>query len=469
MRCDGRWLGLISAVALAGLLALTAPALAGTAGSVYVANSGFVVPGVPGGTISQYDVDPSTGALTPKAEPPIAQPDPKFIALTPDGSSAYVTNQVPGDDTIAQFTVDPSTGALLAKQPATVAAGPNPFGIAVAPGGRSAYAANITSGPEPGTVSQYAIAQAGGGLSPLVPPSLTTAGASPAHVAVAPDGRSAYVTNVNSNTVAQYDVEPLSGALSPKTPATVAAGQGPTDIAISPDGRSAYVADATTDGTVSEFDIDASSGALTAKTPATVPAGLDPDGIAVTPDGRSVYAANGNDGDVSQYDVDPTTGVLLPKTPAAVASGDGPLGIAVSADGRSAYVANLRAGTISQYDIGAVSGALTPKTPATVATNPFPIGVAVGPPPAAGGVSYDELCTLTREAWNPRTRAHVLLLCALLRGARIAAAHHNASLQRLFLDRYIAIVRAASGTDLTARAAATLIADARALLPPPAG
>ena len=59
----------------------------------------------------------------------------------------------------------------------------------------------------------------------------------------------------------------------------------------------------------------------------------------------------------------------------------------------------------------------------------------------------------------------MLLLCALLRGAKIAAAHHNAFVQRLFLGRYIAIVRAASGKDLTAAEAAMLIADARALLP----
>ena len=63
----------------------------------------------------------------------------------------------------------------------------------------------------------------------------------PYRVAVNPDGKSAYVTSSADDTVSQYDIDPQTGALSPKAPATVAAGAFPWGIAMSPDGGSAYV------------------------------------------------------------------------------------------------------------------------------------------------------------------------------------------------------------------------------------
>jgi 6-phosphogluconolactonase (cycloisomerase 2 family) len=415
MRHDGRWLGRVSAVVLAAVAVLAAPPAAGAAGSVYVATAGV---GTTPGTVSQYDIDPLTGALSPKSPASLPEANnPTNLAITPDGRNVYVTNQngvfppVPGS--VSQYSADPATGALTPKAPATVLAGLAPWGIGVTPDGRSAYAVNSNG------------------------------------VAVA-----------GASTVSQYDIDATTGALSPKTPATVPTAGNSHHIAITPDGRSAYVTSSDT-STIAQFDVGA-DGRLSAKTPATV-AGAFPLGIVVDPDGRSVYATDLG-GAVLQYDVDPATGRLSPKAPASVASGDGPFQIAVSSDGRSAYVTDFRASEISQYDVDDVTGALTPKSAATVATPPFPDGIVVGSLPAAT-VSYDELCTLTRQSWNPRTRAHVLLPCALLRGAKIAAAHHNVFLQRLFLGRYIAIVQAASGKDLTAAQAATLIADARALLP----
>ncbi len=68
------------------------------------------------------------------------------------------------------------------------------------------------------------------------------AGFSPHGVAVSPDGRSAYVTDYRN--VWQYDVGP-SGALSPKSPATVASGDMAYGVAASPDGESVYVTDYT--------------------------------------------------------------------------------------------------------------------------------------------------------------------------------------------------------------------------------
>jgi hypothetical protein len=49
---------------------------------------------------------------------------------------------------------------------------------------------------------------------------------------VAPDGGSAYVTNFNSNTISQYTITAGTGALVPKTPASVPTASGPSGIAL---------------------------------------------------------------------------------------------------------------------------------------------------------------------------------------------------------------------------------------------
>jgi YVTN family beta-propeller protein len=53
---------------------------------------------------------------------------------------------------------------------------------------------------------------------------------------VSPDGRSVYVGNTGSNSISQYDVG-AGGALTPKSPATVAAGTNPFGVAVSPEVR----------------------------------------------------------------------------------------------------------------------------------------------------------------------------------------------------------------------------------------
>ena len=76
-------------------------------------------------------IDPSTGALSPKAPPFVddAAAGAGAVAVNPDGKSAYVPNIFA--NTVSQYSIDPSTGALSPKTPATVPAGEGPDGIAV--------------------------------------------------------------------------------------------------------------------------------------------------------------------------------------------------------------------------------------------------------------------------------------------------------------------------------------------------
>jgi DNA-binding beta-propeller fold protein YncE len=56
----------------------------------------------------------------------------------------------------------------------------------------------------------------------------------PQMITIAPDGTSAYVTG--GTTIWQYSINPATGRVTPKSPATVAAGRNPHDLAVAPDG-----------------------------------------------------------------------------------------------------------------------------------------------------------------------------------------------------------------------------------------
>jgi YVTN family beta-propeller protein len=302
--------GLVAWVAALGV-ALASAGGAGAAPFVYVTNFSQ------GDDVSQYDA--SSGALSPLSPFSVAAGShPVAIAVSPDAKSVYVVNQ--GDDTVTQYTINSTTGQLSAKL--RVATGPGPSAIAVSSDGKSAYVTNHNNS----TVSQYTIDSTTGQLSAKTPATIG-AGNNPLAIALSPDGTSAYVTNDNpfpaAATVSQYTINPTTGTLSPKTPATIGTeGSAPDGIAVSPDGRSAYV----TGTVVTQFTIDPTTGLLSGKTPSFVQgSGFK---FAVSPDGKSAYLTNGVS--VSQYTINPTTGTLSPKTPATVAGGGDPHGIVVA-------------------------------------------------------------------------------------------------------------------------------------------
>jgi DNA-binding beta-propeller fold protein YncE len=130
--------------------------------------------------------------------------------------------------------------------------------------------------------------------------------------------------------VSQYTIDPTTGTLSPKNPATVPTGNTPLDIAVSHDGRSAYVTNEA-GSSVSQYTIDPTTGALSAKNPASVLAyAAHPAGIAVNADGNSAYVTDADQGRTLQFTIDPTTGTLSAKSPATSPAGSEPFGIAVT-------------------------------------------------------------------------------------------------------------------------------------------
>ena len=303
--------------------------------------------------------------------------------------NAYVAN---GDGTVSQYAIR-GGGLLSPLAPASIATGGAPSSIVVTPDDRSVY---VTSQVDR-TVSQYNVNQMTGALSPKTPATIAPGPTPPTGIAVTPDGRNAYVAVVGAvssdanGAIAQYKIDPVTGALSLGTDRSVPTGLVPIQIAVTPNGKSAYVTNEDS-GTVSQYNVDQMTGALSPKSPPIVPAATFPYAITVTRDGRSAYVTEeGSQGgdNVLQYNIDPASGALSPKTPASVATGGFPEGIAVTPDGSSAYVTSLTHNTISQYSIDPVSGALSPKVPATVGAGPIPVGIAVTPDSTSAYVTIE--------------------------------------------------------------------------------
>jgi 6-phosphogluconolactonase len=128
--------------------------------------------------------------------------------------------------------------------------------------------------------------------------------------------------------VAQFDVDPTSGALTPKARPIVGAGPGPFPVAVTPSGRFAYVG---FQNGVVFFSIDPASGGLTRRGSVGVPRNRFPAVSALAVTSRNLYGAfqGGAAGGVVQYRLTSPTGRPVPLEPATPPSGFAPNDVAV--------------------------------------------------------------------------------------------------------------------------------------------
>jgi YVTN family beta-propeller protein len=226
-------------------------------------------------------------------------------------------------------------------------------------------------------------------------------GRHPAHVVLTPDGRLAYVTNGDENTVSVVDTEAR------KTLANIPVGAYPHGIRISPDGKQAYVANLK-GGTVSVIDTE------TGREANQIPVGKGPAQVGFTPDGRLAFASLSQEDKVAV--IDPATRKVIKKvfvgtvpiqvyaTPDSrllfvanqgtkkspgrtvsvinletfeivktIETGPGAHGVVISADGRYAYVTNIYANSVSIIEVKDL------KVVATVPVGRGPNGISLTP------------------------------------------------------------------------------------------
>ena len=372
------------------------PPVARGAGTAYVFTGG--------GDIAQYAIQ-ADGQLSPLSAGIVnTGAGANDMAVTPNGRSAYVA----GHQGVIQYDIDPATGALSPKSPALI---PRPaddaFPIRHVGVSRRQSAYALAGEPHGGGhVMQYDIDPMTGGLA-FKTPLDTGLGDRPEALLISPDGKSAYVTDVNVghrvSGVRQFDIDPISGQLSKKDPATVSTGpwanEGdltPGAAALTPDGKNVYVLNFhnfTPNNSIAQLDVDATTGGLSSKNPTAIATGPKAVFIVVTPDGASAY--------VSSFGP--------PAIPGPTPDPDGRLDLAVRhrpcdrcADakesayrrygrkpdrqrhysyGRTAYVTEFRQGVVRLYDVDPESGTLTPKAKSTIATGGSPSQIVLGPLP----------------------------------------------------------------------------------------
>jgi len=195
-------------------------------------------------------------------------------------------------------------------------------------------------------------------------------------IALSPDGKSVYVASSQSDAIAIFRRNPRDGTVTqPKGPAGCVAAKGaehcgtaigldgPNSVAVSPDGRNVY-ATSRASNSIAVFQRNQKTGALTqlpasAGCVAGVPipvcavgrALVGPDVVVVSPKGENVYVGSFFGNAVAVFDRDPVSGSLtqpgdssgcIAEAISGCALGialGAPEGMAISGDGASVYVA----------------------------------------------------------------------------------------------------------------------------------
>ena len=298
----------------------------------------------------------STTTTTTKPLPPLPPLVYAYVTVIGSGNAAGNGHTVVPVD----VTASGGAGAL-----APIRVGTWPDAIAIAPGGRTAYVTNYTSNNV--TVIDLATEKVVRHID-LGP----TAG--PAGIALAPNGRTAYVTEAGAPGTLGSTVQPIA-LPSYKLAAPIAVGGGPQGIAITPDGREAFVANA---GAIVSGQTGAFGNTVTPinlqddKPLAPIAVGNAPTGVAITPNGTTAIVTNLNSGSVSTITVannQPGTPITIQGGPIAVATRPGDSKVAYTADTSS----NTAGGTVTPIDL-TTGTALHPiavgKAPQAIAITP---------------------------------------------------------------------------------------------------
>lgn len=282
--------------------------------------------------------------------------NPTNIAVSPDGTKAYVANS--GANTVTPITLSNDTAGTqinLGSKP--------PQGIAFTPDGTTAWVAD-------------------GGDKTLWPINVSTdtAGTKVSFtfgvnaVAVTPDGTYAWVAGAGG------DIQSMNVSTHALGTMIAAAGGNMQALAITPDGTKAYVVDASGNKAVWPVTLSGASGTLGS----AITLSFTPQAIAISPDGTTAWVAG-------QTDIVPIT--LATGTAGAVISVAGAnfQGIAVSPNGCYVYAAD--SSTNNQV---VVVKASTGTVTTTIATDTAPQDIATAYPP----VTYYYEVEGTRYSWT---------------------------------------------------------------------
>ena len=256
-------------------------------GLVYVANQDI-------NSISQFKINPSTGALsevlprTALTSPPGAVGlSPAVMTMDSAGTLLFVGNQVTND--VWVFSIG-SSGTLTFVSSAQLAA--PPLGLTLAASGNFLYV------PVPTFSAIYVFSVSSGALTQVGNPFIVSGGVG--RVGIDPAGKFLYVPNPSTNTVTVLGIQ-SNGSLT-LSAGSFAASTTPVAAATNSTGAYVYVANSGS-ANISQFQVNTTTGALTALTTSVASTGTQPSEIVLDPDAKFIFAVNQQSNTVTEYTV----------------------------------------------------------------------------------------------------------------------------------------------------------------------
>lgn len=320
--------------------------------------------------IYAVQLDTVTGELS---QPVLAAetPNPTFLALSPNGRVVYTlgdsaaVNGESGGAAVA-FNLDRTTGKL-----SPLNAQPTGGGSLAHLGLDATGKTLVTISYNGGQITSFPI-EADGKIDPrqssftsagpLGPQSARQDKPHPHSVTYSPDNHFAYVCDLGRDKIICYRLDAATATLTPSAEYATAPGDGPRHSKFSADGRFFYVINELA-GSVAVYRCDSQTGSLTHRQSiSTLPAHFTGQNttaeIRIHPNGRFVYGSNRGHDSLAVYSRNQEDGTL--KLIEIVPSGGGhPRNFNLTPDGAWLICANRDSDNLVVYKVDAITGRLT--------------------------------------------------------------------------------------------------------------
>ncbi len=355
---------MLAAASLPSVVSVSAQSMPATSSYFfYVATN----PGPKSKGIYVYRFDAKTGQLSSMRL--AADLNSEWIATDPLHRSLYaVGNSNRSHGSISSFSIDPKTGSLKFLNKVDSGGG-GPAHLEVDNTGKTLFVANYGSG----SVASFAI-NADGSIGQKTGfdqhtgsgPNLDRQEGPHAHEAVlSPDNRFLFVPNLGSDQIKIYKFDAAKGTFTPNDPpfASVKAGLGPRHIVFGRGGKFAYVL-CEMGSSVLVFSYDPVKGSLTpVQTISTLPAdftGVDNSSeIGIGRSGRFLYASNRGHDSIAVFAIDPQKGTLT-KVQTVPTQGKIPRNFAIDPTGKYLVAGNQLSDQMVVFAIDQKDGQLKP-------------------------------------------------------------------------------------------------------------
>jgi 6-phosphogluconolactonase len=323
--------------------------------------------------IYAYRFQPAAGKLTPLGLAAETS-NPSFLAVHPSGRFLFAANEHetgdgPGkNNSVSAFAIDPKTGALSFLNKVS-SRGEGPCHVSIDKTGKTLFVANYGSG----SVAALPILPDGRlgeatGFDQHQGTSVDAVRQTGPHahfIAPSPDNRFVLTADLGLDQVIVYRFDPAKGTLGRNAPpfARIRAGSGPRHLAFHPNAKYVYV-NSEMASTVSAFAWDASRGGLQElQTISTLPTGFagasSTAEIQIDRAGRFLYVSNRGHDSIAIFSIDEPTGKLALVGHAAT-NGQTPRYFTLDPTGDFLFAANQNSNSVVVFRVDGRTGRITP-------------------------------------------------------------------------------------------------------------